>query len=81
VVLPAARRQSEWVRMVAGGSIHEGSARERALAEVPGLLEALGHDGEYMVDEGSVRRYRQELDERARRYLDSQTEDDEPPGL
>ncbi|MDR7008800.1 hypothetical protein J2W46_005729 [Paraburkholderia strydomiana] len=42
---------------------------------------ALGHDGEYIVDERSVMRSRRELDERARRYLDSQTEDDEPPGL
>ena len=53
----------------------------RHLLESGHLQGALGHDGEYMVDEGSVRRYRQELDERARRYLDSQTEDDEPPGL
>jgi len=40
-----------------------------------------GLNGEYTVDDGSVMRYRQDLDERARRYLDSQTEDDEPPGL
>ncbi|MDR6202148.1 helix-turn-helix domain-containing protein [Paraburkholderia graminis] len=53
----------------------------RHLLESGHLHGALGHDGEYIVDEGSVKRYRQELDERARRYLDGQTEDDEPPGL
>jgi predicted site-specific integrase-resolvase len=45
------------------------------------LQGVLGHDGEYIVDDGSVMRYRLEVDERARRYLDTQTEDDEPPGL
>ena len=42
VVLPAHRRQSRWVRLVAGGSIEDGTLRERLLAEVPGLVEALG---------------------------------------
>ncbi|MFM0390962.1 hypothetical protein [Paraburkholderia phytofirmans] len=53
----------------------------RHLLECGHLHGALGHDGEYIVDEGSVMRYRRELDERVRRYLDTQTEDDEPPGL
>ncbi|MDD1790160.1 hypothetical protein [Burkholderia gladioli] len=53
----------------------------RRLLENGDLRGALGHDGEYIVDDGSVTAYRQELDERARRYLDSQTEDNEPPGL
>ena len=42
VVLPAVGRRSEWVRLVSGGTIDEGSLRDRALGEVPGLLEALG---------------------------------------
>jgi predicted site-specific integrase-resolvase len=45
------------------------------------LQGVLGDDGEYIVDDGSVMRYRLEMDERARRYLNTQTEDDEPPGL
>jgi len=53
----------------------------RRLLEKGKVLGALGDDGEYIVDEGSVRRCRQELDKRARRYRDSRTEDDEPPGL
>jgi excisionase family DNA binding protein len=53
----------------------------RRLLESGDLLGARGDDGEYIVDEESVRTYRLEMDERARRYLDSQTEDDEPPGL
>ena len=42
VVLPARRRQSEWMRLVAGGAITEGMLRENLLGEVPGLVEALG---------------------------------------
>ncbi|GLZ01529.1 PP2C family protein-serine/threonine phosphatase [Actinoplanes sp. NBRC 103695] len=42
VVLPAVRRRSAWVRLVAGATIDEGSLRDRALGEVPGLIEALG---------------------------------------
>ena len=42
VVLPSARRQSEWVRLVAGATVDEGTLRERRLGEVPGLVEALG---------------------------------------
>ncbi|WP_408468003.1 helix-turn-helix domain-containing protein [Paraburkholderia sp. RL17-380-BIE-A] len=53
----------------------------RHLLQSGHLHGAPGHDGEYIVDEGSVMRYRRELDERVRRYLDTQTEDDEPPGL
>jgi hypothetical protein len=53
----------------------------RNLLENGDLQGVLGHDGEYIVDDGSVMRYRRELDERVRRYLDTQTEDDEPPGL
>ncbi|WP_408481714.1 helix-turn-helix domain-containing protein [Paraburkholderia graminis] len=53
----------------------------RRLLENGDLHGALGDDGEYIVDDGSVMRYRREWDERARRYLDSQTEDTEPPGL
>ncbi|MFC3386481.1 SpoIIE family protein phosphatase [Couchioplanes azureus] len=41
VVLPPRRRQSEWMRLVTGGSVAEGMLRERLLAEVPGLEEAL----------------------------------------
>ena len=42
VVLPAARRQSEWMRLVSGGAVEEGTLREHVLDEVPGLVEALG---------------------------------------
>jgi serine phosphatase RsbU (regulator of sigma subunit) len=42
VVLPASRRQSEWMRLVTGGTVDEGTLREKALADVPGLIEALG---------------------------------------
>lgn len=41
VVLPPRRRQSEWMRLVAGGTVEESELRENALAEVPGLDEAL----------------------------------------
>ncbi len=42
VVLPADRRQSDWMRLVTGGAVDEGMLPERVLAEVPGLVEALG---------------------------------------
>jgi serine phosphatase RsbU (regulator of sigma subunit) len=42
VVLPADRRQSEWMRLVADGETEQGVLAERRLAEVPGLVEALG---------------------------------------
>jgi serine phosphatase RsbU (regulator of sigma subunit) len=42
VVLPARGRQSEWMRLVAGGSVTDGTLRESRLGEVPGLQEALG---------------------------------------
>jgi serine phosphatase RsbU (regulator of sigma subunit) len=42
VVLPARRRQNEWMRLIAGESVEEGMLRERVLGEVPGLEEALG---------------------------------------
>jgi serine phosphatase RsbU (regulator of sigma subunit) len=42
VVLPARRRQNEWMRLVAGESVEEGLLRESVLGEVPGLEEALG---------------------------------------
>jgi serine phosphatase RsbU (regulator of sigma subunit) len=42
VVLPARRRQSEWMRLVTGDSVEEGVLREKVLGEVPGLEEALG---------------------------------------
>lgn len=42
VVLPGDREQSQWVRLIAGGAPEEGTLRERALAGVPGLAEALG---------------------------------------
>jgi serine phosphatase RsbU (regulator of sigma subunit) len=43
VVLPATgRRQSEWMRLVSGGAVEDGSLPETRLAEVPGLVEALG---------------------------------------
>ncbi|GAA3345904.1 PP2C family protein-serine/threonine phosphatase [Amorphoplanes nipponensis] len=42
VVLPARRRQSEWMRLVAGESVEQGTLRESVLGEVPGLEEALG---------------------------------------
>ncbi|BCJ56363.1 hypothetical protein Asp14428_78380 [Actinoplanes sp. NBRC 14428] len=41
VVLPADRRQSEWVRLVTGGRVEEGTLREQVLAEVPSLEDAL----------------------------------------
>lgn len=42
VVLPVGSRHSTWMRLVAGGSVEKGRLRERRLAEVPGLVEALG---------------------------------------
>ena len=42
VVLPARRRQSEWMRLVSGETVEEGVLRESMLGEVPGLEEALG---------------------------------------
>jgi serine phosphatase RsbU (regulator of sigma subunit) len=42
VVLPSVRRQSEWTRQVRGGAIEEDHLGESVLAEVPGLVEALG---------------------------------------
>ena len=42
VVLPARRRQSAWMRLVAGDAVEEGMLRENVLGEVPGLEEALG---------------------------------------
>ncbi|MCM4079552.1 PP2C family protein-serine/threonine phosphatase [Paractinoplanes hotanensis] len=42
VVLPVNRRQAHWVRVVAGEAPVEGQLREPSLAEVPGLVEALG---------------------------------------
>ena len=42
VVLPVERRQAPWVRLCAGGAVEEGTLREQALPEVPGLVEALG---------------------------------------
>ncbi|MEU8616157.1 SpoIIE family protein phosphatase, partial [Actinoplanes sp. NPDC048791] len=42
VVLPARRRQNEWMRLIAGESVEEGVLRESVLGEVPGLEEALG---------------------------------------
>ena len=42
VVLPADRRQAEWMRLVEGGAVDDGMLREKVLAEVPGLVEALG---------------------------------------
>ena len=42
VVLPAVRRHSGFMRLVAGGSVAELLLRESALSEVPGLEEALG---------------------------------------
>jgi serine phosphatase RsbU (regulator of sigma subunit) len=42
VVMPPGRRQSETMSLVAGGSVDERSVREHRLAEVPGLVEALG---------------------------------------
>jgi hypothetical protein len=53
----------------------------RRLLENGDLHGALGHDGECIVDDGPVMRYRREFDERVGRYLDTQTEGDEPPGL
>ncbi|WP_328476947.1 SpoIIE family protein phosphatase [Actinoplanes sp. NBC_00393] len=42
VILPANRRQSAWTRLVPDRPIEEGTLRENRLADVPGLLEALG---------------------------------------
>ena len=42
VVLPPRRRQSEWMRLVAGGCVTDGELRESLLGAVPGLEEALG---------------------------------------
>jgi serine phosphatase RsbU (regulator of sigma subunit) len=42
VVLPARRRQSEWMRLMAGGSVADGLLAEKVLGEVPGLEDALG---------------------------------------
>nr|WP_296071255.1 PP2C family protein-serine/threonine phosphatase [uncultured Actinoplanes sp.] len=42
VVLPVNRRQSPWVRLVAGGAVEDGVLREAMISEVPGLAEALG---------------------------------------
>jgi serine phosphatase RsbU (regulator of sigma subunit) len=42
VVLPVNRRQSQWLRLVAGGTVEEGTLHERSLGDVPGLAEALG---------------------------------------
>jgi serine phosphatase RsbU (regulator of sigma subunit) len=42
VVLPPHRRQSEWTRLLPGRPAEEGTLREPALGEVPGLIEALG---------------------------------------
>ncbi|MEV6300343.1 PP2C family protein-serine/threonine phosphatase [Actinoplanes sp. NPDC051861] len=42
VVLPAKRRQSAWTRLAPGRPVEEGTQREHRLADVPGLLEALG---------------------------------------
>ncbi|WP_127507393.1 PP2C family protein-serine/threonine phosphatase [Actinoplanes solisilvae] len=42
VVLPAEHRQSQWVRLIAGGTLEEGTLREQSLTSVPGLVEALG---------------------------------------
>jgi len=53
----------------------------RHLLENGDVRGALDPDGEYVVDDGSVVRYQRELDERVRRYFDTLTEDDDPPGL
>jgi serine phosphatase RsbU (regulator of sigma subunit) len=42
VMLPVDRRRSAWLRLVAGGSIEEGTIGQEHLGEVPGLVEALG---------------------------------------
>jgi GAF domain-containing protein len=42
VVLPDERGQSRWVRLVADGTLEDGTVRESELVEVPGLSEALG---------------------------------------
>jgi serine phosphatase RsbU (regulator of sigma subunit) len=41
VMLPGRRRQSDWLRLIAGGTVEEGTLPERLLADVPGLAEAL----------------------------------------
>jgi hypothetical protein len=53
----------------------------RRLPENGTVRGALGDDGEYIVDDWSVRTYKAELNERAKRFFDAQTEDNEPPGL
>ncbi|MFC7530706.1 PP2C family protein-serine/threonine phosphatase [Actinoplanes sp. GCM10030250] len=42
VVQPASHRQSAWTRLVPGKAVETDALREKRLAEVPGLLEALG---------------------------------------
>jgi hypothetical protein len=42
LVLPSHKRQNLWVRLTAGGKLEEDTRPERLLAEVPGLIEALG---------------------------------------
>ncbi|SNY73675.1 PP2C family protein-serine/threonine phosphatase [Paractinoplanes atraurantiacus] len=42
IVLPVNRRHSQWVRLVAGGTVQEGRLRENVLPGVPGLVEVLG---------------------------------------
>ncbi|WP_203829373.1 PP2C family protein-serine/threonine phosphatase [Actinoplanes palleronii] len=41
VVLPPAKRQSGWIRLLPGHPVEEGTLAERNLADVPGLVEAL----------------------------------------
>jgi GAF domain-containing protein len=42
LVLPSSKRHNVWVSLAAGGTIAEETRPERMLAEVPGLIEALG---------------------------------------
>ena len=42
VVMPTVRRHSDWMRLVSGGALEEGTLREHVLGDVPGLVEALG---------------------------------------
>jgi len=42
LVLPSRKRHNLWVSLTAGGTITEESRSDRLLAEVPGLIEALG---------------------------------------
>lgn len=37
--------------------------------------------GAYVIDEASVEKYAKELESARRAYFDSQTEDNDPPGL